>query len=245
MSLNADQLFALLPAVYRNRDAALGGPLQALYGVLAQQLGIVEDNIEQLYDDQFIETCETWVIPYIGDLIGYNSIYEVASASFDSRAEVANTIGYRRRKGTLLALEQLSSDVSGRAAVAVEEFRNLITTESMRHVRPHHASTVNLRRMGALDRLGTPFDRGGAHHRCASHCAPAAPGGGSGPRAVRDRLARPRPLQHSRHCHPFVALEEPAGRQRARICGGRWALYVQPAGARHAAFFAAAQPGLV
>lgn len=159
MSLNADQLFALLPAVYRNRDAALGGPLQALYGVLAQQLGIVEDNIEQLYDDQFIETCETWVIPYIGDLIGYNSIYEVASASFDSRAEVANTIGYRRRKGTLLALEQLSSDVSGRAALAVEEFRNLITTESMRHVRPHHASTVNLRRMGALDRLGTPFDR--------------------------------------------------------------------------------------
>ena len=77
MSLNADQLFALLPAVYRNRDAALGGPLQALYAVLAQQLGIVEDNIEQLYDDQFIETCATWVIPYIGDLIGYNSIYEV------------------------------------------------------------------------------------------------------------------------------------------------------------------------
>ncbi len=42
MSLNADQLFALLPAVYRNRDAALGGPLQALYGVLAQQMGIAE-----------------------------------------------------------------------------------------------------------------------------------------------------------------------------------------------------------
>jgi hypothetical protein len=158
MSLNAAQLFALLPAVYRTRDAENGGPLQALFAVLAAQSEIVEDNIEQLYDDQFIETCASWAIPYIGDLIGYNSIYEVASASFDSRAEVANTIGYRRRKGTLLALEQLSMDVSGRAAVAVEEFKRLITTESMRHVRPYHASTVNLRDVGALDRFNTAFD---------------------------------------------------------------------------------------
>ncbi len=158
MSLNAEQLFALLPTVYRNRDAARGDPLQALYAVLAQQLGVVEDNIEQLYDDQFIETCAPWVIPYIGDLIGYNSIYEIASASFDSRAEVANTIGYRRRKGTLLALEQLSTDVSGRTAVAVEEFRHLITTESMRLLRPRHATTVDLRRGGALNRFDTAFD---------------------------------------------------------------------------------------
>ena len=116
MSLDADQLFALLPAVYRTRDAAGGGQLQALFAVMAAQSAIVEDNISQLYDDQFIETCAPWVIPYIGDLIGYNSIYEVAAASSDSRAEVANTIGYRRRKGTLLALEQLAMDVSGRAA---------------------------------------------------------------------------------------------------------------------------------
>ncbi|MCU1244663.1 MAG: hypothetical protein JWN02_573, partial [Acidobacteria bacterium] len=158
MSLNAEQLFSLLPAVYRNRDADIGDPLQSLYVVLAQQLGIVEDNIQQLYDDQFIETCAPWVIPYIGDLIGYNSIYQVAGASFDSRAEVANTIGYRRRKGTLIALEQVSADVSGRTTVAVEEFRRLITTESMRLVRPRHASTVNLRQTSALDRFGTAFD---------------------------------------------------------------------------------------
>ena len=158
MSLNAEQLFALLPVVYRNRDGDLGGPLQALYAVLAGQLGIVEDNIQQLYDDQFIETCAPWVIPYIGDLIGYNSIYEVAGAAFDTRAEVANTIGYRRRKGTLLALEQIASDISGRPALAVEEFRRLITTESMRLVRPRHASTFNLRHTSALDRLNTAFD---------------------------------------------------------------------------------------
>jgi hypothetical protein len=157
MSLNAEQLFALLPAVYGNRDGDIGDPLQSLYAVLAQQLGIVEDNIQQLYDDQFIETCKPWAVPYIGDLIGYNSIYELVAAS-DSRAEVANTIGYRRRKGTLLALEQVVADVSARTTVAVEEFRRLITTESMRLVRPRHASTLNLRRTYALDRLNTAFD---------------------------------------------------------------------------------------
>src|SRR5664279_3135988 len=159
MSLNADQLFPLLPAVYRTRDAANGNPLQAFFAVLAAQSDVVEENIQQLYDDQFIETCAQWVIPYIGDLIGYNSIYEVASSNFDSRAEVANTIGYRRRKGTLLALEQLAMDVSGRPAVAVEEFRRLITTESMRLVRPHHGATVNLRNISKLDKLSTAFDK--------------------------------------------------------------------------------------
>ena len=82
--------------------------LQALFAVMAAQSAIVEDNINQLYDDQFIETCAPWVIPYIGDLIGYNSIYEIAAAGPGRRAEVANTIGYRRRKGTLLALEQVT-----------------------------------------------------------------------------------------------------------------------------------------
>jgi hypothetical protein len=158
MSLSADQLYALLPAVYRTRDAAQGGPLQSLFGIIAEQAAVIEDNIEQLYDDQFIETCSSWAIPYIGDLIGYNSIYEVASATVDSRAEVANTIGYRRRKGTLIALEQVAMDVSGRQAVAVEYFKRLITTESMRHVRPYHVATVNLRREGALERLDTAFD---------------------------------------------------------------------------------------
>jgi hypothetical protein len=159
VSLVSTRLYELLPAVYRVRDDEAGGPLEALFAVLAAQSDVVERNIEQLYDDQFIETCAPWVIPYIGDLIGYGSIYEVASASADSRAEVANTIGYRRRKGTLLALEQMASDVSGRTAFAVEEFRRLITTESMRHIQPRRHATVDLRDGRALARLHTPFDR--------------------------------------------------------------------------------------
>lgn len=158
MSLNAAQLYALLPAIYRTRDAENGGPLQALFSIIAAQGCILEDNIQQLYDDQFIETCASWVIPYIGDLVGDNTIYEIDGATSGRRAEVANTIGYRRRKGTLLALEQVAHDVSGLPAVGVEFFKRLITTESMHHIRPCHATTVDLRRGLQLERMDTAFD---------------------------------------------------------------------------------------
>ncbi len=159
MSLDADRLYALLPAVYRTRDAANGGQLRALFGVLAAQSDIVEQNLRQLYDDQFIETCAPWVIPYIGDLLGYNSVYEITAAT-DSRAEVANTIGYRRRKGTKIALQQVAIDVSGRAAIVVEEFQRLITTESMRDVLPRHAATVDLRHGHTMRLLGEASSNG-------------------------------------------------------------------------------------
>lgn len=158
MSQDATQLYNLLPAIYRTRDAENGQPLQALLSVMAAQASILEENIQQLYDDQFIETCAPWVIPYIGDLIGYNTVYEIGGALSGRRAEVANTIGYRRRKGTLLALEQVAMDVSGLPAAAVEFFKRLITTESMRHVRPCHSLTVDLRRGLQLDRTGSAFD---------------------------------------------------------------------------------------
>lgn len=159
MSLDAQALFALLPAVYRTRDATEGGPLQALFEVIASQSAIVGENIEQLYDDQFIETCVPWVIPYIGDLLGYRPVFQTAAGT-DSRAEVANTIGYRRRKGTPIALQQVAGDVSGRAIVVVEEFRRLITTQSLRLPRPHHAACVDLRRGALVDDLAdTAFDR--------------------------------------------------------------------------------------
>jgi hypothetical protein len=151
-------IYSLLPAVYRSRDAILGGQLSALYQVLEGQYGIVQDNLMQLYADQFIETCAPWVIPYIGELIGYDPIYTVALGSPDSRAEVANTIGYRRRKGTLLAMEQLTRDVSGRTTFVVEEFRELITTLSLRDVRKHHNATANLRRGSDLQDQWGPFN---------------------------------------------------------------------------------------
>ena len=110
---------------------------------------VLAESLEQVYDDQFIETCAPWVAPYIGDLIGYRTLHGVVPQVASPRAEVANTIRYRRRKGTVSVLEQLARDVTGWPARAVEFFELLATTQYMNHVRPHAAATADLRERGA------------------------------------------------------------------------------------------------
>ena len=69
MRFDVERLLSLLPSVYRLRDEQRH-ELRALLAVIAEQAGVVEENLAQLYDDLFIETCAEWVIPYIGDLLG-------------------------------------------------------------------------------------------------------------------------------------------------------------------------------
>jgi hypothetical protein len=158
-SFTAERLYSLLPAVYRIRDEQHGKPLRALVAAIAEQFAALEENVEQLYDDQFIETCADWVAPYIGDLIGYRPLHGVAPKVASPRAEVANTIRYRRRKGTALMLEQLASDVTDWPARAVEFFELLTATQYMKHPRSHAKATADLRDAEATFRSGTAFDR--------------------------------------------------------------------------------------
>lgn len=158
-SLTADRLYSLLPAVYRQRDAEQGEPLRALLAVLAQEFAALEENVEQLYDDQFIETCADWVAPYIGDLIGYRPLHGVSPRISSPRAEVAHTIAFRRRKGTALMLEELAQDVTDWPSHAVEFFEQLATTQYMKHVRLHAPATANTRDLRAMFELGGAFNK--------------------------------------------------------------------------------------
>ena len=144
MTIERDKLYELLPAVYRRRDADLGYPLRALLNVLTEQVQIVDDDLDQRYEDLFIETCAEWVVPYIGDLLGVRNL-NTLNGTLQARAEVANTIAYRRRKGTATMLEQLARDTTGWAARVVEFFELLATTQYMNHIRPGKGGTVNLR----------------------------------------------------------------------------------------------------
>jgi hypothetical protein len=153
-----DQLLSLLPALYRVADADNDGVLAELMGVLAGQVAVLSANLDQYYDDQFIETCADWVAPYIGDLIGYRPMYGVVPAVASPRADVANTIGNRRRKGTALMLEQLARDVTGWPAVEVEYFQLLVWAQYMNHIRPTAGATPDLRDHEALGFIGGPFD---------------------------------------------------------------------------------------
>lgn len=158
MSATPEELYALLPAVYRVRDAEFGNPLKALVTVLADQAGVMEKDIARLYDNWFIETCDEWVVPYIGDLLGVRGVHSIEGTTFTQRAAVANTLGYRRRKGTATMLEQLARDITGWNARAVEFFELLGWTQNYNHIRPDNFRTPDLRRTSELDLLDTAFD---------------------------------------------------------------------------------------
>ena len=67
-------LFDRLPAFHRTRDAeqSPAGILEAYLGLVEGEFNALRDNIEALYHDLFIETCDPWVIPYLGDLVGHS-----------------------------------------------------------------------------------------------------------------------------------------------------------------------------
>jgi hypothetical protein len=156
--ITPEALYQLLPAVYRKRDADEGGPLKALIGILAREGAVIEENIEQLFDDLFIETCAPWAAPYIGGVIGYRALHPVKGLTAGTRAEIANTIGYRRRKGTAAVLEQLARDVTDWPARAVEYFQRVATCQHMNVVRPGHHATADLHDPLDLEPLGHAFD---------------------------------------------------------------------------------------
>lgn len=159
MSFDAERTYELLPAVYRIRDADQGEPLKALLSVIADQVGVLEEDLAQLYDDQFIETCAPWVVPYIGDLIGYRALHNVVPKIGSQRAEVAHTIGFRRRKGTAAMLEQLARDVTGWNARAVEFFQLLGWTQwTPNHIRPKNVYSPDMREWQTLENINGPFD---------------------------------------------------------------------------------------
>jgi hypothetical protein len=125
----SDKLWNLLPAIYRSLDSPVfnaNGPLRELVNRIGAQAGILRRSIDRLWEDQSIETCDDWVIAYIADLLATNLVSSLDARG--QRLDVANTIYYRRRKGTVAILEQIAWDITGWDARVVEFFRRLSRT---------------------------------------------------------------------------------------------------------------------
>jgi hypothetical protein len=171
-TVTTDRLYSLLPVVYRQRDEELGGPLRDLLRVIAEQVNVVEDDILQLYENWFIETCQDWTVPYISQLIGYTPVHEAgepgrSATSQDQlrnrilipRREVARTIQSRRRRGTLALLEEVARDTAGWPSRAVEFFRRLSVTQTSNLPNYLRGRLPDLRKTTELDLLDGPFDK--------------------------------------------------------------------------------------
>jgi hypothetical protein len=169
-------LFERLPEIYRTRDAEVTPPnqLRAYLGTIEGPFSALHADIERLYDNLFIDTCEDWVIPYLADLLGTSHL---SGDPRTLRADVADTIALRRRKGTLGAIERLAFNLTGWACRSVELRENLSWTQHLNHQRPDaggappyaspnrtrfdipRGGTAPIRDPAALALLGTPFDR--------------------------------------------------------------------------------------
>ena len=175
-----DRLYELLPTFYREADAEQGYPLRAMLRLIGDQANLVREDVWQLWDNFFIETCARWSIPYIGELVSNNLLHDIdlapaahtaeslfpdlagpnlrPSSRIRTRADVARTIYYRRRKGTPAMLEELARDVTGWAAHVVEFFELLTWTQNLNHLRMHSPDGLELRRVEVAERVHGPFD---------------------------------------------------------------------------------------
>jgi hypothetical protein len=151
----APNFYKLLPEFMRVADAAQGSPLCALLASAQQQANLVDADITVLWQNFFVETCEDWVLPYIADLIDLTLIDDVAA---NNRRDVARTIAYRRRKGTVPQLETMANDITGWGVHVAEFFHNLHWTQNMIHFRKQDKWTVDVRDKKTLPRLGSAFD---------------------------------------------------------------------------------------
>ena len=168
MSFDPEKLYRLLPSVLRLRDAgAMGTPatnptpgaLREVIEIIADQVAVLEEDLARLYDNQFVETAAPWALPYLGDLVGLSGLHVTErNERFAPRAEVANTIAYRRRKGTAAMLEQLARDIMDRPSAAVEFWSRLPTTQHVNHVRLNNVAWASVRQAPQLEFIETPFE---------------------------------------------------------------------------------------
>ena len=123
-----EKIWEMIPEYYRHEDGIADKPdvLRALVAIIAKQAAELRRSHDQLWQDQFIEHAQDWVVPYIGDLLATRLLSSLNSRG--RRVDVAKTIYYRRRKGTLGVLEELIGDITGWEGKVVESFRRLART---------------------------------------------------------------------------------------------------------------------
>ncbi len=152
----AQRLYVRLPGQYRVYDVERGQPLLALLRVIGEQVASVRQDLDALWDNFFIETCDDWVVPYIGALTGTNLLAHPVGQS--NRLDVWNTVLWRRSKGAPNMLGALSQAISEWPTDMAEGFQSMGWSGNMNHVRLDRPLTPDLHDVYRLSLLGHAAD---------------------------------------------------------------------------------------
>ncbi|WP_424857903.1 hypothetical protein [Streptomyces sp. SAI-170] len=243
----AEALYRLLPAHVRQADLAGTGSLRALFGVLGRASAEIDAEIEAWYDALFVETAGEAALDAIAALVAAPALHPVPGDSgLTRRPFVANTIRYRRGKGTARVVEAMAGDVTGLAAVAVEYHQRLAACAHLLNVRPDRPATAGLVPGRTLSSLGGAFDLLPRllDVRRVDRTRPGRPVGRHAPTSVGVHLLRPLVMRF-----PSPAPEAgspPAAVPAADLAGVPQARPWEVDGAERAGYFQLAQqPGAV
>ena len=119
-----EQLYQLLPEVYRSRDktadkTGVGGDqdLAKYLDAHGHLLDLIHATLEQQLNDALPESSQDWLLPYFAQLLAVDIVSPDSEAK---HAEVANAISWRQRKGTLKCTEEIAEAV-GQMEVEIQE----------------------------------------------------------------------------------------------------------------------------
>ncbi len=120
-----EQLYALLPEVYRTRDSAVDQAgrktgredLAKYLDALGHLLDLIRATLEQQLVDGSPETSQDWLLPYFAQLLAANIVSPEAGGK---HAEIANAVSWRQSKGTLKCLEEIAEAV-GQMEIEIQE----------------------------------------------------------------------------------------------------------------------------
>ncbi len=140
-----DRLYNLMPAIYRIRDLDDGQTLRAFMGVLERVFAALQDDMDALYDDWFIETCEERIVPYIADLVGVRQLLDPLHVQGTRRRHVANVTSYRSSTGALRTLQDIAHDLTGWPVEVVDLAGLVAAMQHVQHARPDHTTRVDVR----------------------------------------------------------------------------------------------------
>ncbi|WP_206199421.1 phage tail protein [Parasulfuritortus cantonensis] len=117
----AARLLEWLPARWREEDSS--GDLKRLLAVYGELLDALHATVEQRRADSFPdldpdgEHCQAWLLPYFAQLL---DVSLVSPDEAGRRAELADAVAWRQRKGTRRAIEAIAEAV-GQFEVEIQE----------------------------------------------------------------------------------------------------------------------------
>lgn len=121
MAEQAEQLYKIVPAVYRNRDS---GDLHRYFSGAGRLLDLLQATLLQNHADNFPDNpidgslaCQEWLLPYFADLLDVTLVSPLVKGK---REEIANAVRWRQSKGTLKVIEEIAEAV-GQFEIILQE----------------------------------------------------------------------------------------------------------------------------